>query len=147
MRGRFKLGVSMMTDIQAKPYPRFCGECGQERVTPRQLFYNAKIKHDGQLYQFLIEALPIDQCESCGEQWFTLDTDEALQAGLRKHLGLLSPDEIVKRLQELGLSHTAFARRIGVPSETLAHWLSGHAVQNRMMDDLMRRNLDWRVNG
>lgn len=116
-------------------------------MTPRQISYNAKIKHGGQLYQFLIEALPIDQCESCCEQWFTLDTDEALQAGLRKHLGLLSPDEIIKRLQELGLSHTAFARRIGVPSETLAHWLSGHAVQNRMMDILMRQYLDPTVHG
>jgi hypothetical protein len=91
-RWQFKLGGNTMTDVQAKPYPRFCGECGQESVAPQRISYNAKIKHDGQFYQFLIEALPIDQCESCGEQWFTLDTDEALQAGLRKHLGLLSPD-------------------------------------------------------
>lgn len=127
-----------MSNSTAKPYPRFCAECGQERVTRTRIVYNAEMKHDGKLHHFVVDDLPIDRCENCNEQWFTSETDEAIQAGLRTHLCLLRPSDIRQKLSELELSQSAFANRIGVAPETVSRWLNGHAVQNRAMDNLVR---------
>jgi len=127
-----------MNNSSAKPYPRFCAECGQERVTPTQIVYNAEMKHDGKVHHFVVDDLPIDQCENCHEQWFTSETDVAIQAGLRTHLCLLRPVDIRQRLAELEMNQSAFANRIGVAPETVSRWLNGHAVQNRAMDNLIR---------
>jgi YgiT-type zinc finger domain-containing protein len=127
-----------MSNSSAKPYPRFCAECGQERVAPTRIVYSAEMKHDGKVHHFVVDDLPIDQCENCHEQWFTSETDEAIQAGLRTHLCLLGPADIRQRLTELQMSQSAFANRIGVAPETVSRWLNGHAVQNRAMDNLIR---------
>jgi transcriptional regulator with XRE-family HTH domain len=127
-----------MSIIPDKPYPRFCAECGNESVMPTRICYNAKMKHDGKSYEFPVDDLPIDKCENCNEQWFTVETDDALQEGLRTFLCLLHPSEIRQRLQDLGLTQSAFAERIGVAAETVSRWLNGHAIQNRAMDNLIR---------
>jgi hypothetical protein len=46
------------------------------------------------LHAFSIDSLGTDQCERCGEQFFTASTDEQIRLALRDHLGLLSPGEI-----------------------------------------------------
>lgn len=64
-----------------RPYPRMCGVCGKRAIEPACIdSYNAKIKYNGELHQFTVENLPIDQCKHCGEQWFTQTTDDAIQA-------------------------------------------------------------------
>lgn len=124
--------------MQDKPYPRYCVECGQERVEPTSIPYNAEVKHDGKLHRFPVANLPVDLCRNCGEQWFTADTDAAIQTALRTHLRLLHPDEIRRRLSELKLSQTSFANRMCVAPETVSRWLNGHVVQSRSLDILMR---------
>ena len=121
-----------------KPYPRRCGECGQEAVFPTLISYDAEVRHDGQLHGFHIQALHIDKCQKCGEEFFTNRTDEQISAGLRAHLGLLQPEEIRTRLAELGLSQADFANRMGVGPEMVSRWINGLAIQTRAMDNLMR---------
>lgn len=41
--------------------------------------YNAEIARNGMLYSFLIPELAIDQCNNCGEQFFTVSTDEHIE--------------------------------------------------------------------
>jgi hypothetical protein len=84
-----------------KPYPRRCGECGQVAVFPTLIAYDAEVRRDGQLHRFHMDALHIDTCQNCGEEFFTNRTDEQISAGLRSHLGLLQPEEIRTRLAEL----------------------------------------------
>ena len=127
-----------MSTLPDKPYPRFCAECERECVTPASITYNAEMKHDGRVHQFVVTDLPIDKCEHCGEQWFTSVTDKSLQDALRTHLCLLHPNEVRQKLRDLSLSQTAFANRIGVAPETVSRWMNGRAVQNRAMDNLMR---------
>lgn len=127
-----------MTKPAAKPYPRYCVECGNESVQPAQIAHNAQVKHDGKLHEFSISTLNIDKCQHCGEEYFTAETDQAISKGLRSHLRFLQPEEISARLAELELTQSEFANRLGVAKETVSRWITSHTIQNRAMDNLMR---------
>lgn len=132
-----------MSQSQPIPYPRFCAECSSEAVQPVQISYMAEVKHDGKLHQFLIPVLGIDKCEACGEEYFTSDTDRQISRELRTHLCFLQPEQIRQRLKELGINQSEFAQRLGVAKETVSRWLTGHVIQSRAMDNLMRLFLEY----
>jgi len=124
--------------LKTKPYPRGCTECGETTVMPTDIAYDAEVKHDGRLHRFRISSLTIDKCGRCGEEYFTNRTDEQIAAALREFLGLLQPQDIRRRLDELGLTQRSFAERLGVAPETVSRWLNGLSIQTRAMDNLMR---------
>ena len=125
-------------NARTKPYPRLCTQCGETAVMPADIAYDAEVKHDGRLHRFPISRLMIDKCQRCGEEFFTNRTDEQIAAGLREFLGLLQPQDIRRRLDELGLTQRSFAARLGVAPETVSRWLNGLSIQTRALDNLMR---------
>lgn len=126
------------TPRASKPYPRRCAECGEAAVQRTTIAYDAKVKHDGKLHEFHIDALPVDQCTRCGEVYFTNDTADAQSAALRQHLGLLQPEEIRERLKELGLTQRRLAEQLRVAEETVSRWLNGLSIQSRALDTFLR---------
>ena len=125
-------------NFKSKPYPRGCTECGETAVMPADIAYDAEVKHDGRLHRFRISRLTIDKCQRCGEEFFTNRTDEQIATALRESLGLLQPQDIRRRLGELGLTQRGFAERLGVAPETVSRWLNGLSIQTRALDNLMR---------
>ncbi|MBC8869104.1 MAG: helix-turn-helix domain-containing protein [Planctomycetes bacterium] len=130
--------TSGAVDLKTKPHPRVCTECGETTVTPAEIAYDAEVKHDGRLHRFHISRLTIDRCQRCGEEFFTNRTDEQITTALREFLGLLRPQDIRRRLGELGLTQQTFAERLGVAPETVSQWLNGLSIQTRALDNLMR---------
>lgn len=124
--------------MTGKPYPRRCGECGHVAVAPAVIPHDAKVKHDGKLHEFFIERLPVDQCEHCGEQYFTNATADAKAASLRDHLGLLQPATIRELLTQHNLTQRKLAAHLRIAEETVSRWLSGLSIQSRALDILMR---------
>jgi putative zinc finger/helix-turn-helix YgiT family protein len=125
-------------NLKLKPYPRGCTECGETAVMSADIAYDAEVKHDGRLHGFHISRLTIDKCQRCGEEFFTNGTDEQIGTALRESLGLLQPQDIRRRLGELGLTQRGFAERLGVAPETVSRWLNGLNIQTRALDNLMR---------
>lgn len=123
---------------KVKPYPRHCAACDKHSVVRRQIPYEAHVRHDGKLHSFHITALELDECENCGEQYFTVDTDEQISLALRSFLGLLSPNEIRAGLIKCSVNQRTFAEHLGIAPETVCRWLSGAAIQTRSMDNMMR---------
>ena len=70
--------------------------------------------------------------------FYTTDSDDRINAALREHLALLSPEQIRSNLQSLGMTQKEAAERLGVAPETMSRWLSGAMIQSRAMDNLMR---------
>ena len=115
-----------------------CHQCGEDlvaRVAPPHL---RKLRYEGSPYDVLIEGLPEWHCETCDLSVTDEDGDPVLQAALRKHIGLLSPEQIRAGLKSLNLSQDAFADRIGCAAESISRWLNGAVLQSRTYDRLMR---------
>jgi len=76
----------VLTGGRVKTYPRRCVTCGEVAVSKICIPYSAKVLHDGKLCSFLIADLGIDQCERCGEQFFTTSTDEEINLAFAEYL-------------------------------------------------------------
>ena len=130
--------ISSPEPTHGKPYPRHCAACGKDTVAFRQIPYDARVRHDGKLHTFHITTLEVDASELCGEQYFTVNTDEQISLALRTFLGLLSPEDIRGGLARCSVNQRTFAEHLGIAAETVCRWLSGAAIQTRLMDNMMR---------
>lgn len=121
-----------------RPFPRLCIACAKQSVNMAEIEYRARLKHDGRMHEFVLPSLAIPVCDSCGERIFTDEVERQLLNGLRRHLMLLTPEQIRSALEQLGISQEELACRLGIAEETVSRWISGHRVQSRSLDRLMR---------
>jgi len=133
-----KMKNSATAGNRPRKYPTRCTECGKAALRPVVIHREVKKNHDGRVYLLAINDLPVTRCGDCGEVFFTADSDDRVNAELREHLALLSPEQIRANLQSLGITQKDAAERLGVAPETLSRWLSGAMIQSRAMDNLMR---------
>jgi putative zinc finger/helix-turn-helix YgiT family protein len=121
-----------------RSFPRRCRHCGKEEVVLVTSRYDAEVRHDGRLHQFTIPRLQIAVCQACGEKVFTEQVDDQINAGLRAHLQLMTPEEIRTALVRVKLTQKEAAERLGIAEETLSRWLNETQIQSRAMDNLLR---------
>jgi hypothetical protein len=118
------------TNPRSRPFPWHCLECKEKSIYPLATDYTNSVKHDGRSYEIHIPGLVIPTCRKCGERMITSEVDDKIMAALRAHVGLLAPEEIRERRNELELSQQRFAEELGVAKESM--------IQSRAMDNLMR---------
>lgn len=121
-----------------RAFPWRCRHCGQAQVFLSSTSYDAAVRHDGSLYAFKIPSLKIPICRACGEKVFTEKVDSQINAGLRSHLRLLTPDEIRAALERVSMTQRNAAETLGIAEETLSRWLNETQIQSRAMDNLLR---------
>jgi len=121
-----------------RPFPWRCRHCGKDQVSLSAVTYDAEVRHDGRLYAFKIPALEIPICQACGEKVFTEKVDDQINAGLRAHLRLLTPQEMRAALERVAMTQKEAAERLGVAEATLSRWLNETQIQSRAMDNLLR---------
>jgi len=100
--------------------------------------YTAKVKHDGVVYELHLPSLEVPRCQTCGETYTTTAVDEQVSDALRSRLHLLTPAQIRKGIDKLGLKPQELAERLGVSPETISRWVSGALIQSKAMDNLLR---------
>ena len=128
-----------MTGIgKTRRYPIRCIDCGAKEVRPVTIRKEVAKNHDGRNYNLVIDELPVTQCQSCNSVFFTDQTDSRIDAALRTHLRLLTPEQIRANLAALSLSQKEAAEKLGIAPETLSRWLNGAMIQSRAMDNLLR---------
>lgn len=129
---------SQQPGLKQLPFPWRCHNCGKDEVRMATLNYDAKVKYDGRLCEFPVAGLMLPVCGACGERVFTDKVDEQINAALRSHLHLLSPEEIRAALNRLVMTQKAVANCLGIAEATLSRWLNECQIQSRAMDKLMR---------
>lgn len=123
---------------QSRPFPWPCSDCLTRTVVPTVIEHKAQVKHDGVVYELHFPALEIPRCQTCGEIYSTTAVDEQINDALRARLRLLTPAQIRKGIEQLGLKQQEFAGRLGVAPETISRWVNGALIQSRAMDNLLR---------
>lgn len=121
-----------------RPFPWRCRHCGKPEVFSGKTDYSAEVRHDGRLHTFAVLNLELPICRSCGEKVFTESADRQINAALRSHLHLLTPEQIRSAIARLGLSQKEVAQRLGIAEATLSRWLTETQIQSRALDNLLR---------
>lgn len=125
-------------ESKSRPFPWPCADCYTLTVVPTIMDYTAKVKHDGVIYELHLPSVEIPRCQSCGETYTTTAVDEQVSDALRSRLHLLTPAQIRRSVEKLGLKQQEVAERLGVAAETISRWVNGALIQSRAMDNLLR---------
>jgi len=96
------------------------------------------MKYDGAWYNVRIEGMPEWHCDACGITVTDDDSDTVVQDCLRRHIGLLTADEIRDGRNALGLKQVELAALLGCAAESLSRWESSSILQSRSYDRLLR---------
>jgi ribosome-binding protein aMBF1 (putative translation factor) len=121
-----------------RPFPWRCNDCAKKSVEISHVSYDAQVRHDGRLHEFVVPKLEIPVCASCGTKVFTEAVDEQVNAALRIHLSLLSPEQIREALRRLGVTQKELASHLRIAEATLSRWVNATQIQSRSMDTLLR---------
>ena len=85
----------------------------------------------------LSAVVPIIHCDSCGFEFTDHRAEEARHESVCRHLGVLTPKEIVGIRDSIGLTRTEFAALGGFGIASLQRWETGALVQNPANDRLI----------
>ena len=117
-----------------KPLLRKCMHCRQRTVSPTTLSsYPVELEHDGRKYSFSVPNLDVLQCQNCGAIVLNDSANERIEDALRATIGLLSPCEIRRRREALGLNQQQLADYLRISMYTLSRWETGAQIQQRAM--------------
>jgi len=113
-----------------------CPQCGQERITTRT---------ETQRFQFgrgedaveLFADVPVRACGNCGFEFTDGEAEDTRHEAVCRHLGVLTPREILDLRQKYGLSRAEFAGLTRFGEASLARWETGALIQNPANDQLM----------
>jgi transcriptional regulator with XRE-family HTH domain len=123
---------------KSRPFPWPCSNCLTRTVVPTVSDYTAKVKHDGVVYEFHFPELEIPRCQTCGETYTTTAIDERVSDALRSRLGLLTPAQIRRNIEKLGLNQQELAELVGVAPETISRWVNGALIQSMQSNTRLR---------
>ena len=115
-----------------------CYQCGAgftRRIAPP---HHRKLRYEGTACDVLVTDMPEWHCATCDLSVTDEEGDEPLQAALRRHVGLLTPQQIKAGIKELGITQEKFAEKIRCAPESVSRWLNGAVLQSRVYDCLMR---------
>ena len=122
-----------MSEIQPRCYQ--CGEVFTKRLAQP---HHRKLRYEGTSHDVLVSDMPEWHCEACDLSVTDEEGDEPLQAALRNHVGLLTPQQIKAGIKALGMTQEKFAEKIRCAPESISRWLNGAVLQSRVYDCLMR---------
>ena len=128
-----------MMNQDVTPHLQKCANCRERAVSVEILrSYQTALEHDGKKYEVALSNLPVLRCAHCGEIVFDDEAEVRLSAALRSAVGLLSPEEIRRHRDALGLTQKQLANFLKIADSTLSRWETGAQIQQRCMDTFLR---------
>lgn len=124
-----------------------CGECRQKSMRRVRRPYEYEVSHDGRPpVKIRIPDLEVVACtnpecrpENPGD---TVILDDAATTRVTmetyRQLGLLTPEEIRTKREQLGLTQQQLAELLGLGGNSLSRWEKGRVYQSRSLDKLLR---------
>lgn len=124
--------------MPAKPRHPKCHRCGEPFARVVAPPYVEAMKYDGGRHEVLVEGMPQWRCGPCGITVTDDDSDSVVQDCLRRHIGLLTAEEIRAARTALGLTQADLAGLLGCAAESVSRWENAAILQSRTYDRLLR---------
>lgn len=127
-----------MCSVQRRPFPWRCSHCGKREVKAATISHTCDVNYDNRLYTVNVPDLQVAKCAECGTTVFDDCADEQISRALRAQLGLLTPEEIRKAIDVLGITQKDLAAQLGLAEATVSRWCTGAVIQSRASDRMLR---------
>ena len=89
--------------------------------------------------QIILEAtVPVWTCESCEDAYTDGDAEKLRHAAVCKHLGRLSPEEMVRLRTSRDMSQDDWASYTAIGVASIKRWETGALIQNSSTDRFLR---------
>jgi len=82
--------------------------------------------------------VPVHRCSNCGFECLDDQAERIKHNAVCRHLGALTPDEIIGIRNEMGMTRSQFAELTGIGSASLSRWETGHNIQTYAYDRYLR---------
>ncbi len=120
---------------------RNCPSCDNDAA--RMRYENQSFKYGvGDETVELTARVPVWTCEACGDQYTDFVAEEIRHAEICRHLGRLTPKEIVHLRNRYEFTQSAFADLTGIGIASIKRWEAGNQIQNESFDKFMRLLFD-----
>jgi len=114
-----------------------CPECGHEEI--RTVWESRPLAYGlGKDAVELSVRVPIRECLQCHFRYLDYEAEDLQHEAVCRHLGVLTPQEIIALREKYGLSRAEFARLTGLGEATIARWERGALIQNTGNDRYLR---------
>jgi putative zinc finger/helix-turn-helix YgiT family protein len=93
--------------------------------------------------------VPTNICSNCGCEWTGSEAEDLRHDAVCRHLGRLTPEEVLAIRVDSGLSQAEFSEVTGFGEASLSRWETGAQIQNAACDRMLRllraddQNLDF----
>lgn len=114
-----------------------CVACGSSEITSAMVEETLEYGV-GQSPAQIRVSIPVLRCTTCGAEYGGSKSEEIRHEAICRHLGVLTPKEILSIRSQRGLSRQKFAELTRLGVATLARWESGEIIQNAAMDAYLR---------
>ena len=82
--------------------------------------------------------LPVRRCDQCDFDYLDDEGERLKHEAVCRHLGVLTPQEILRIREQHGLSRGAFAKLTGIGEASLGRWENGIKIQTPGYDRYLR---------
>jgi putative zinc finger/helix-turn-helix YgiT family protein len=113
-----------------------CPSCGSRDVRTRVETERFPYGEGRDAAELEVE-IPVRSCFLCGFQFTDAAADDARELAIRRHLRLLTPDEIMDIRRACAPSRKDFAMVTRIGDASLARWENGQLLQSGALDQLL----------
>jgi DNA-binding transcriptional regulator YiaG len=113
-----------------------CPDCGSTNIETRKL--KDRFQYGSGSKAVELEALvPFHRCIDCGFEFTGMEAEDARHEAICRHLGVMSPIEVVGVRQRYGMTRAEFAEKSRIGEASLARWETGQLIQNAANDNYL----------
>lgn len=124
--------------LTRKPYPWTCSNCREKAVYAGVIDYAVDLERDGRTYHVKLHRLKTPRCRKCGTACLDSDANRRITLEFLRQAKLLTPRQIRRNRESLGLSRGELAVALGVAEGIVSYWENGALIQTRSHDNMLR---------
>ncbi len=115
-----------------------CPLCGKGLLQDAVQDYKTTVREGSHYKEITIQKLEVELCSNCKEVFLPKESLDKVRSERHQIRGLLSPFELKKLRQDLGLTQTKMSVLLGTGIKSYLRWEKGTSLQSKSMDRYIR---------